>query len=132
MTDGDTVRVLTPEKTEVRVRFDGIDAPESKQAFGNQAKKRLSDLVFGKTVTVKVNDVDRYGRSVGELTVGGASVNERMVRDGYAWWYRQYAKTNKTLERFEKEARNAKRGLWGDKKPQAPWEWRKDQRTKRS
>ena len=132
VTDGDTVKVLTEDKTEIKMRLNGIDAPESKMPFGTQAKSNLSDLVFNKTVTAKIDNYDRYGRAVGELTLGGASVNERMVRDGYAWWYRAYAKKNTTLERLEREARAAKRGLWHDARPKAPWEWRKAKREKAS
>ena len=129
VSDGDTVKVLTADRKEVTVRLNGIDAPEKKQAFGTQAKTRLSDLVFDKTVTVKVEDIDRYGRAVGQITLGGQSVNQRMVRDGMAWWYRAYAKKDRDLERFEAEAKAARRGLWAGRSAEAPWEWRKARRS---
>lgn len=128
VSDGDTVTLLTDKNTEVRMRLNGIDAPESKQSFGARAKERLSDLIYGKTVTAKIDGTDRYGRALGEITYGGASVNDRMVRDGLAWWYRQYAKKDTDLERFETEARNARRGLWSEPNPQEPWAWRKERR----
>ena len=65
--DGDTIDVLTTTKTQVRVRLAGIDAPEKRQAFGNVSKKELSDLVFGKQVTVEWRKKDRYGRTVGKV-----------------------------------------------------------------
>src|SRR5436853_5931362 len=50
--DGDTITVLDATNTQYRVRLEGIDAPESHQAFGTQSKKNLSDIVFGREVTV--------------------------------------------------------------------------------
>ena len=132
ITDGDTVRLLTSDQTEIKMRMYGIDAPESKMPFGTQAKGHLSDLAFGKTVTAKIHNYDRYGRAVGELTERGDSINERMVRDGYAWWYEDYAKKDRNLESLEQQARSAHRGLWSQSRPQKPWEWRKNKRDKAS
>jgi hypothetical protein len=63
ITDGDTIRVMHDSVSE-RIRFWGIDCPESKEAFGTRAKQFTGDLAFGQTVTVKVRDVDRYKRTV--------------------------------------------------------------------
>ena len=84
VSDGDTITVLTPAKESVKVRLYGIDAPESKQAFGARAKQELSGLVFGKAVRVEVVDKDRYGRTVGRVFVGDVDVNLEMVRRGFA------------------------------------------------
>lgn len=127
--DGDTITVLIDEKKSLKIRFDGIDAPESKQAFGARAKDALSNLVFGKTVTVQVRTTDRYGRTVGRIIVDGTDVNLSMVRAGLAWWYRAYAKNDRALEAAESEARAAKRGLWSEKDPVAPWDWRRKPKT---
>lgn len=67
MSDGDTITVLDDSKQQHKVRLEGIDAPESAQAFGTQAKKSLSDLVFGRTVTVANSKTDRYGRVLGKV-----------------------------------------------------------------
>ncbi len=81
---------------------------------------------FKKTVTVRVHDVDRYGRQVAEIILpGGRNLNQEIVRAGLAWWYRQYARHDKELERLEAEARAAKRGLWADKAPVPPWDFRR-------
>lgn len=129
--DGDTLTLLADGKQTVKVRLHGIDAPESKQAFGSRAKQELSSLVFGKDVTVEVLDKDRYGRSVGRVMLGKVNINEEMVRRGFAWWYRAYAKGDKFLEGAEAEAKTANRGLWIDTEPVAPWQWRKTEVTKR-
>jgi endonuclease YncB( thermonuclease family) len=125
ISDGDTITVLTAAKESVKVRLYGIDAPESKQAFGSRAKQELSSLVFDKDVRVEVEDKDRYGRTVGRVYVGDMSVNVEMVRRGFAWWYRSYAKKAVELASAEAESKNAGRGLWADKTPTPPWEFRK-------
>lgn len=125
--DGDTLTVLTAAKEEVKVRLHGVDAPESKQAFGNRAKEELSSLVFGKTVRVDIEEKDRYGRTVGRVFVGDVAVNVEMVRRGFAWWYRSYAKRAVDLATAEAEARNAKRGLWSEANPVPPWEFRRSE-----
>jgi micrococcal nuclease len=59
ITDGDTLTVLTAQKTQVKIRLAGIDAPQSGQDFGTRAKQGVSDLAFGKTVTIIEGDTDR-------------------------------------------------------------------------
>ena len=130
--DGDTITVLTDEKESVKVRLDGIDAPESKQPFGIRAKEALSGLVFGKTVVVRARTTDRYGRTVGRIVVNGIDINVELVRLGMSWWYRAYAARDKTLEAAEAEARSARRGLWSEREPVPPWEWRKNRGSARS
>jgi micrococcal nuclease len=115
---------------EERVRLWGIDAPESKQPWGTRAKQFTGDLAFGKTVTVRVRDIDRYKRTVVEIILpDGRNLNQELVRAGLAWWYRQFAKRDTVLPVLEEEARAAKRGLWADPSPTPPWEWRKTARV---
>src|SRR5207247_8066819 len=64
--DGDTIDVLHDGRAE-RIRLQGIDCPEKRQAFGTRAKQFTSHLAFGKTVTVRVTGRDRYGRNLGQL-----------------------------------------------------------------
>lgn len=121
--DGDTLEVLDSGRA-VRVRLYGVDCPEKSQAFGQKAKQFASGLVFGRAVAVEVHDTDRYGRAVGEVFLGEKSLNRELVSAGLAWWYQRYAPDDRELERLEAEARAAKRGLWGDKAPTAPWLFR--------
>lgn len=132
VSDGDTITVLAPGNRQVKVRLDGIDAPESRQDYGQRAKQMASDLVFGKQVTVTTKERDRYGRTVGAVTVGGVDVNLAMVSAGMAWWYRQYAPGNAALERAESSARAARRGLWASPSPIPPWEFRRGGRASRT
>ena len=123
--DGDTVEVLDARKQTYRIRLSAVDAPESKQPFGAKAKRALSALVAGETVSVEWRKIDRYDRRVGVLILDGADVNLALVRAGYAWWYQRYAPGNKTLQQLEQEARAAHRGLWADAHPVPPWEFRR-------
>jgi endonuclease YncB( thermonuclease family) len=124
--DGDTFTLLTLHKQEIKIRLAEIDAPENGQPYGAKAKRALSDLVFGKDVTVAVQTTDRYGRTVGRPYVADLDVCEEMVRIGAAWVYRQYV-VDKGLFAVEEDARSTRRGVWGlseaDNTP--PWEWRR-------
>jgi micrococcal nuclease len=121
--DGDTLTLLVGT-TQHKIRLNGIDAPELGQAFGTRARQFLSALVFGKTVTVRVVDVDRYRREVGDVYVGGVLANAELVRAGMAWHYKRYSK-DATLAELELQARAEKRGLWADPKAMAPWNYRR-------
>lgn len=129
ITDGDTLTILNDARQQVRVRLAEIDTPEARQPYGSRARQALSDLAFGKTVRVVVQDTDRYGRTVARIHAGTADVNAEMVRQGAAWVYRQYSR-DPSLLRLEAEARAARRGLWALPEAQraAPWEWRAAER----
>ncbi len=128
--DGDTLTLLTAAKEEVKVRLWGIDAPEMGQAFGKNSKESLSDLTFKKSAAVEEKGKDRYGRVIGIVLVSGKNVNLLQVETGMAWWYRDYAKKAKDLEDAQDAARTKRLGLWADKSPVPPWQWRKDEKKK--
>ncbi len=122
VSDGDTIRVLC-NKREVKVRLEGIDCPEMKQDFGRRAKQFTSAMVFGRMVHVRVVTKDRYGRSVGRVTLQGKDVSVELVRSGMAWHYRKYS-NDPVLSKAEEEARAKKVGLWSLRNPLPPWEFR--------
>lgn len=121
--DGDTVLVKRGSGT-MSIRLAEIDAPEKSQPFGETAKKSLSELVTGKTVKVVSLAMDKYGRMVAHLSVGGMNVNAEQIRRGMAWEYSHFH-SNKALIALQKEAQAAPRGLWAFSNPTPPWEWRK-------
>ena len=131
--DGDTLTVLTEARQQVKVRLAEIDTPEARQPYGTRARQVLSDLAFGKTVRVAVQDTDRYGRTVGRIYADGVDVNAEMVRQGAAWVYRQYSR-DRSLLKLEDEARTARRGLWAlsEAERTPPWEWRAAERSGQS
>lgn len=122
ITDGDTIKVLE-NKAEYKIRFNGIDAPEKSQAYGQKSKEFLSSLIFGKEVIVEVKDKDKYGRYVSDIFLGNKYINAEMVENGFAWHYKEYSK-DKSLAELEDKARMNKVGLWADSNPISPWDFR--------
>ena len=88
--DGDTLTLLVAGNQQVKVRLAGIDAPELKQPYGQQAKQALSALAFGQEVKVDGSGPDKYGRTLGTVWVGTVNVNAEWVKQGAAWVYRAY------------------------------------------
>lgn len=128
--DGDSITCLTEDKRQLKVRLDAIDAPELGQPFGQASKKALSDMVFGKTVTVIEKKKDRWGRTVAHVLVDGKDTNLMMLEQGMAWHYTEYS-SNKRLQKAEDHARSVRNGLWADRDPVPPWDWRKTERERK-
>ncbi len=125
VSDGDTIKVMYQGEAE-KIRLQGIDCPELRgQPFGKRAKQLTSKLVFGKVVTVDWKKRDRYGRIIGKVTLpDGRSLEHELLRAGLAWHYVRYS-NDETMAALETEARRAKVGLWRDKAPTPPWDWRR-------
>jgi endonuclease YncB( thermonuclease family) len=127
VSDGDTFTVLHDGKEEV-IRLNGIDCPEKNQTFGKKAKKFTSDRVLDETVSVEAVDIDRDGRTIGEVVLAdGTNLSRALVQEGLAWWFFKHSQ-DETLHAMEMEARGEKRGLWHDPIPIPPWVFRKIQR----
>lgn len=129
--DGDTVDVVSSDMERHRIRLVSIDAPERTQPFGTRSKQALSDMVYGKHVSVVGHGKDMYGRQLGEVMVGTASANKAMVHLGLAWAYRPNLQDNSYVD-IESVARQARRGLWADPGAVAPWTFRREKRQKPS
>lgn len=125
VSDGDTITLLDASRREYRIRLAEVDAPEKNQPFGQASKKSLSDLSYGRNARAECPNTDRYGRHVCKIFVDGASVNAEQVARGFAWVYRQYAPAGSPLYVLEDKARAAKLGLWQDRNPVPPWDWRR-------
>ena len=128
--DGDSITVLSVEKKQIKIRLEGIDAPELKQAFGSRAKEHLSSLIMGKDVTLIVKEEDLYKRTLSKILLDSQDVNLSMVRDGFAWNYSKYSKDKKFAE-AEADAQIKQKGLWIDQNPVAPWDYRSNQKVKK-
>jgi endonuclease YncB( thermonuclease family) len=127
--DGDTITVLDVDKVQHKIRLQGIDAPEKKQAFGTKSQELLTEKIAGHDVVIEWKDKDRYGRILGEVMLGRRHINLEMVQEGMAWHYVQYSKS-KELASAEQNARQGNRGVWADKDPIPPWEFRKQAKAK--
>jgi micrococcal nuclease len=127
--DGDSL-VVRHDNKQIDIRLEGIDCPELHQAYGQKAKQVTADLTHAKTMTVQPTGTDKYERTLATIILpDGRTLNQELVRQGYAWWYRKYSKDER-LAKLEAEARAAKRGLWADLNPTPPWDWRKAPREK--
>ena len=135
VTDGDTIKINGN-----KIRFSGIDAPESfyrgkrQQCTYDKTKvycgywskivlieKISSNIVF----CIKEDEADQYKRILAECFVNEESLSKYLVRSGYAFAYRRYSK--KFIE-DEEYAKTNKLGLW-QTEFQFPWEFRKSVRN---
>jgi endonuclease YncB( thermonuclease family) len=128
--DGDTITVLDQQKNTYKIRLQGIDAPEKKQAFGEKSKQNLHDLVHSKQVRIEYDKDDKYGRIVGKVTVDDVDVCLQQLVLGMAWHYKKYQNEQSVSDRAlysetELKSKSLKLGLWSDDTPMPPWEFRK-------
>lgn len=120
--DGDTIEIEGGQ----RVRYIGIDTPETVDTrkevgcFGQEASARNKELVENQDIYLEkdVSETDRYGRLLRYiyLATDSASINEQLVREGYAL-SSSYPPDVKYQEKFktaEEAARTDKKGLWQD------------------
>jgi endonuclease YncB( thermonuclease family) len=132
--DGDTItlRIDTPAgPRQWTIRLDAIDAPELGQPCGQSAKRTLSGMVIARQCQVESQGGDKYGRTIGQITVAGRNVNAAMLDAVMAWHYAKF-NNDARLAAAEREARAAGRGLWADAQPIAPWEWRASEKNRQN
>jgi endonuclease YncB( thermonuclease family) len=136
--DGDTFAYEPKTGEKTRIRLLGIDAPESRQmctsakgtpyACGLESKTYMQDLVKNDPVSCYAAKKDQYGRVLGvcfdEKT--GIELNEKMVKEGEAVAYVAYSKA---YVDEEAAAVAAKKGVWGGKNFQKPWDYRKQKKA---
>lgn len=123
--DGDTINVINEDGKKVKIRLYGIDAPEIKQAYGKESRQCLEDMLKNKNISFAVEDKDKYGRIVATIYVDNINVNYEMIKKGCAWSYFQYSKSLRN-EFAQFKAKYSNIGLWSQDNPQAPWEYRKE------
>ena len=129
--DADTITLLVDGNRQFKIRLAEIDAHERRQPFRRVSTEALASIVFGKDVRIVDRGKDRYGRTIGDVYFGDTNVNYEMVALGIAWQYRRYSHSERLAE-LEREARDARRGLWADNEPMPPWEFRAQERERRN
>jgi micrococcal nuclease len=123
--DRDILEVLHKYHPE-RIRLSGLEGPEKSHAYGNNATPATAALVVGKAVMLQSFGKDQCGRTLADVRLlEGTHVDHTVVKDGWCWWDRKYAPGDVVLEGLEREARKAKKGLWGAPVHVPSWEWRK-------
>lgn len=128
--DGDTLTLLASDNMQYKITLAGIDAPELAQEFGQQAKTSLSALALDQQVTANCSDKGEYLRALCVVSVGGKDLGLAQVSAGMAWWYRQYSSEQTAQARTdygqaEFNAKIRRLGLWNNKNPTPPWNWRR-------
>ncbi|AZS49463.1 hypothetical protein DM558_01135 [Entomomonas moraniae] len=114
-----------------------------KLAFGNRSKQALSDVIFNKNVLLELHGKNKYRKTLAtiytdvpsscqepvpndmcmECTVR-ADINFKMIEIGMAWYW-PFTKNNEKYMQAGEQARKSKTGLWADKNPIAPWDFRR-------
>jgi len=123
VTDGDTFRI-DYKGVSTPVRMIGIDTPEVNhpsepvQCYGKEASDKTKEVLAGQEVVLEqdVSETDRYGRILAYVWLNGELINEKLVKEGYAF-SSSYPPDVKYQERFneaEKYARTNNLGLWAD------------------
>ncbi len=128
--DADTVVLKSDQGINYKIRLLGIDAPEINQVYGKEATRYLSNKVLGKNLKVLGKNKDRYHRLLGKLILNGNDINLDLVKNGMAWHYKLYKKSQEKKDQLlysnaEIYAKVNKLGLWAKKMPVPPWQWRK-------
>lgn len=126
--DGDSFELLTDGNSLIRVKMEGIDAPEKGMPFYNESRKFLKHLCLGKEVRFLPNGVHIYNKQMGMTFLDdGTELGHEMVRQGMAWQVSKF-NTDKKLYALEAQARLEHRGLWIQDNPVPPRNVRKYRR----
>jgi endonuclease YncB( thermonuclease family) len=126
--DGDSIKAKDAEGTEYEIQLEGTDAPELKQAYGPESTEALKKLLAEKSIRITWKKKDNFERLLAQVYVGDDHINALMIRRGHAWHFKRYNQS-KELAALEIQAREEKIGLWATDSPQAPWDYRKENRA---
>ena len=125
VTDGDTIWVrLSGGEQPVKVRFQGMDAPESCQDWGGQSTSALKAKALHQNVVLSTRARDDYGRLLARVRINGEDLGAWMVAHGHAWSY-HYRRNPGPYAMEERSAKDERRGLWANASPVEPREFRK-------
>ena len=129
--DGDTFTAVV-SGIPIKIRLNGIDAPELSQPYGLEAMYKLGDLIQERIVRIVALGKDKHRRTVADVYLhDGRRVNYEVVKAGMAWWYRKHSR-DKRLGALEAEARRSHRGLWAQNHVTPPWRYRYPNQTRQS
>lgn len=125
---GDTI--VLDSSPRYRVRLAGIDAPERNQAYGLDATHHLAELALGKTAKAECHKGEHDGLRICRVSVNEKDLGLAQIEAGLAWWFQHHRGEQSTAlasQYLIAEARASRKGLglWQQRKPVAPWVWRK-------
>lgn len=132
--DGDTIGIKTKDGKTYVILMQNIDAPEEKQNYGTKSKEQLSNLILDKDVTVLVRQMDQNNHYHGTVYYSGQDMNLKQIETGMAWYfkqleYEQNVNDSRVYIQAEQKARLKHKGLWQDKNPTPPWDFKDNKIT---
>lgn len=122
--DGDTFELLIENNKTIKIRMEGIDAPERGMPYYRVAKNFLLNQISGETVKVEITDKGPYNRYIGLTYHNDKEMSAEMLREGMAWHFKKYNSHSHFAE-LEQLARENRVGLWEEENPVPPWIHRK-------
>ncbi|WP_353235410.1 thermonuclease family protein [Diaphorobacter ruginosibacter] len=129
VSDGDSVTARCRSEQgsawQTPIRIADIDAPELHQAFGMASRTQLAQLCLHREALVTPQAHDIYGRMVARLQCGEQDAAAAQLQSGMAWLYTRDTARKAALVPLEAGARHERAGLWSQKRPMAPWNYRK-------
>lgn len=128
--DGDSLSARCAGQAVQRVRIAAIDAPELHQAYGTQARQHLARLCLHQQAQLVPQGHDKYGRLLAQVSCRGHDTAQAQVNAGLAWVHPSQVAAHPTLAQAARRTRQAKVGLWAQKRPQPPWKYRLRHKTR--
>jgi endonuclease YncB( thermonuclease family) len=127
------VLVVKDAQGEQRVRLFAVDAPESAQPYAPEAKAWVVQQALNKDVLLTFKESAEEAEEdalplVVAVLPDGQNLNETLVVLGYAWAYDRHIMSAR-LKDLQVKAMQAKKGLWQDPAPLAPWDYREKHRA---
>jgi endonuclease YncB( thermonuclease family) len=129
---GDSITIICLKRP-LQVHLMGIVAPDNDQAYADVARQHLSDLILNKQVVVEYSGLGVNSLITGRVFLKETDVGAQMLRDGVAWYDKPYDTilTNDQRQIYaacELAARTEHRGIWQDRDPVPPWEFKEARR----
>lgn len=126
--DGDNIIVLAASGKRIIIQLGGIDSPEIGQAFAQEALQFTIDHCLDTNIKYRIFGIDIYNRIIATVYLGDdRELNLEILKAGFAWYDKRHTKRQEYAD-AENHARRAGIGLWADKNPTPPWEWRRERR----
>jgi len=124
--DGDSLSArCDASQRPLQVRLATIDAPELRQAFGQAARSGLQGLCLHQRAQLHTLGHDAYGRTLAHVRCRGQDAAAAQVGAGLAWVPSRQAASQPQLYRLQQQARASGAGLWAQRRPMPPWDYRR-------
>ncbi|KAM3274084.1 hypothetical protein ACQJBY_043335 [Aegilops geniculata] len=128
---------MVTERTQARIRRDYDRADTLRNTIDEAGYKIIirsgSEILARKyriRMRIYVYEQDQFGRYVGDIYCDSVFIQEQMLKNGHAWYFKNYD-SRREFSEWERKARAACQGLWALNNPEKPWDWRRDERNGR-